>query len=508
MTRPVIAGDLSERLAAMSPEARAALEASLRARQQAAVRDGAVIRRRSDSGPVPLSFAQQRIWFLEEWEPGGFTHNGARAFRLTGPLDTAALAGALRTIVERHEVLRTVYVVYAREPRQRLLEDWNVTVSEVDLAMVDAESREDELRRQMRDLSRQPFDLTNDLLLRATLFHLGTGEHVLLVRLHHIAFDAFSDRIFLHELGTAYSALARGDEPELPELPIQYADYAVWQRDYLTGSRIQELIAFWRDALTGAPPVLRLPIDGVRRSPQRHEGKHRDVHLPGSLIPATAEIARSGGATPYMLLLAAFAVLLHRITSEEDVVIGTPIANRGHSELQSLIGFFSNTVALRIRLGGNPTFREVVRRTREAAVAAYAHQELPFERVVEELRVPRDPRYNPVFQVNFRALTEERPPLELAGIRAEPLSFDIGFSRFDLALELRYERDHIGGYVEYDVDLFEEATIDDLALELGALLEQVIGNPDRPILELRARRQGAQHVRKAVIPRSLRSERD
>jgi hypothetical protein len=467
----------------MSPEQRAAVEESLRRRRLGGVGDA--IPRRSGDGPAPLSFAQQRIWFLEQWEPGGFTHNGARAFRLLGALDAAALERALTAVVQRHEVLRTVYVLHDREPRQRPLEEWSVAVPVIDLGDLAPGPRGEELGRRMRALSREPFDLTTDLMLRGTLFRLGPGEHVLLVRLHHIAFDAFSDRIFHAELGTLYAAFAAGREPEPPDLPVQYADYAVWQRDYLAGRRLDELIAHWRTALAGAPPLLRLPTDGPRRTPQRHEGRHREVSLQGALIPAIADLARAEGATPYMVLLAAFAVLLYRITGEEDVVVGTPIANRGHVEVQSLIGFFSNTVALRVRLDGNPSFREVVARARAAAVAAYAHQELPFERVVEELRVPRDARHNPIFQVNFRAQTEPRPLLELPGVRAEPLSIDIGFSRFDLALELRYEDDAVGGYIEYDLDLFAEGTIDALALELSSALERLLEHPDRPILEHR-----------------------
>ena len=502
MSEPA-AKKLSERLAGMTPEARAALEASLRRRRETSG-EAAAIPRRGDSGPAPLSFAQQRIWFLEQWEPGGFTHNGARAFRLSGLLDVAALERALATLVERHHVLRTVYVMRGREPEQRVLDDWRVTVRDVDLTSIPPEERDDELVRQMRALSREPFDLTSDLLLRANVFRLAAEDNVLLLRLHHIAFDAFSDRIFLDELGSAYSALVRGEEPELPELPIQYADFAVWQRQYLAGPRLRGLIDFWRGALADAPPLLRLPIDGARQSPQRHEGRHRDVVLPGALIPAIGEVGRSAGATPYMVLLAAFAVLLYRITGQDDIVIGTPIANRGHMELQSLVGFFSNTIALRIRVGGNPTFRDVVARTREAAVAAYAHQELPFERVVEELRVMRDPRHNPIFQVNFRAQTEQRPALELAGVQAEPIWFDIGFSRFDLALELRYESDRIGGYIEYDLDLFRDSTIDGLAHELGAALEQLVGRPDRPVLELNVQPSWLRPTgrRPGAIPRS------
>jgi len=503
MNEPAAAKGLSERLAGMTPEARAALEASLRRRVEK-TGETAAIPRRGGSGPAPLSFAQQRIWFLEQWEPGGFTHNGARAFRLSGRLDVPALERALETIVERHHVLRTIYVMRGREPEQHVLDDWTLTVHDVDLTSIIPEERDDEVRRQMGALSREPFDLTSDLLLRATVFRLAPEDHVLLIRLHHIAFDAFSDRIFLDELGSTYSALVRGEKLELPELPIQYADFAIWQRTYLAGPRLRELIDFWRDALADAPQLLRLPIDGARQSPQRHAGRHRDIVLPGTLIPAIGEVGRSAGGTPYMVLLAAFAVLLYRITGQDDIVVGTPIANRGRMELQSLIGFFSNTIALRIRVGGNPTFREVVARTREAAVAAYACQELPFERVVEELRVPRDPRYNPIFQVNFRAQTEQRPALELADVRAEPIWFDIGFSRFDLALELRYESDRIGGYIEYDLDLFRDSTIDGLAHELGAALEQLVGRPDRPVLELDVQPTWlrADGPRRGAIPRS------
>jgi len=469
----------------MSPEERAALAASMRRRlSQDSVN---AIPRVANGGPVPLSFAQQRIWFLEQWEPGGFTHNGARAYRLRGRLDAAALERALALIVERHEVLRTVYVLEEREPRQQPLASWSISLPVVDLSTNPAAGRAEELERQMRRLSREPFDLTTDVMLRATLFRLAPEEHVFLVRLHHIAFDAFSDRIFLSELSSAYSAFATEEEPALPELPIQYSDFAVWQREHLAGLRMTELVDYWRTALGDAPPILRLPTDGPRRLPQRHEGRHHPVSLPGSLMPAIVALGRAESATPYMVLLAAFAVLLYRISGQDDVVVGTPIANRGQVELQSLIGFFSNTVAMRIRLHGNPSFREVLARARETAIGAYAHQELPFERVVEELHVTRDPRYNPVFQVNFRAQAEERMPLELKGLDVEPLSIDIGFSRFDLALELRFEPETIGGYIEYDLDLFDDSTVDGLAAELATTLEQLVGNPDRTILELNVR---------------------
>ncbi len=468
----------SRRVETLSPQKRALLEAALK-RKREATGGLTPIPRRGASGPAPLSFPQQRIWFLEQWEPGGFTHNGARAFRLRGELDSDVLERALKRFVSRHESLRTVYVLEGREPRQVPLSDWDLHLS-----VVDAKD-EEEVRRQMRELSREPFDLTSDLMFRATLFRLGAKDHALLIRLHHISFDAFSDRVLCRELGEIYDALAAGTEPKLPELPIQYADFAVWQRDHLTGERLDKLVSYWRGELHDAPPVLRLPIDGTRRSPQRHEGRHRPISLPGHLLEPLTEIGRSVGATGYMTFLAAFAVLLYRVSGQDDVVIGTPIANRGRAELEELVGFFSNTLALRIRLGGNPTFREVVARTRETAVNGYAHQELPFERIVEELNVPRDASYNPIFQVNFRAQTEERPRLVLAGMVAEPMSIDIGFSRFDLALELQVEDDRISGYIEYDLDLFRDATIDALAEELEVCFGQLVREPDRRVLELK-----------------------
>jgi hypothetical protein len=476
--------DLNARLDTLSPEKRALVERSLKRRLEAA-RNSAPIPRRTESGPAPLSFSQQRMWFLDQWEPGSFTHNGARAFRLTGPIDAGALERALVRIVQRHEVLRTVYALQGREPRQQVLDDWELRLEVVDLREFADAERDDELGRLLRALSREPFDLRSDLMVRPTLFQLGANDHALLVRLHHIAFDAFSDKNFFGELDALYSGFTEGREATLEEPPIQYADYAVWQREHLSGPHLARLVEYWRNELSGAPPLLLLPIDGSRYSPQRHEGRHHEISLPAETARAVVEFGRSVGATPYMTLLAAFAVLLYRVSGQDEVVLGSPIANRGRPELDRLIGFFTNTLALRVRLNGNPSFREVVNRTRETALQAYAHQDLPFERIVEELQVERDPSYNPIFQVNFRAQAEERQPLKLRGVSAAPLAIDIGFSRFDLALELQLRDDGIGGYIEYDLDLFEQDTIVALAAELESMLGQLVSSPDKPILELR-----------------------
>jgi len=476
--------DLNARLDTLSPEKRALVERSLKRRLEAA-RNSAPIPRRTESGPAPLSFSQQRMWFLDQWEPGSFTHNGARAFRLTGPIDAGALERALVRIVQRHEVLRTVYALQGREPRQQVLDDWELRLEVVDLREFADAERDDELGRLLRALSREPFDLRSDLMVRPTLFQLGANDHALLVRLHHIAFDAFSDKNFFGELDALYSGFTEGREATLEEPPIQYADYAVWQREHLSGPHLARLVEYWRNELSGAPPLLLLPIDGSRYSPQRHEGRHHEISLPAETARAVVEFGRSVGATPYMTLLAAFAVLLYRVSGQDEVVLGSPIANRTTTELSTLVGFFCNTMALRTRLGGNPSFREVCSRVKKTALGAYEHQELPFERVVELLNVPRDPAYNPIFQVNFRAQDGPRLPLRLSGAETSVIPVDIGFSRFDLALELHVEQDRISGYFEFDRDLFDADTADRFADDLEALLEQVVADPDTPVLAIR-----------------------
>ncbi len=279
--------------------------------------------------------------------------------------------------------------------------------------------------------------------------------------------------------------MAAGRAPDLPELPIQYRDFAAWQLERLQGPVLADLVAYWTNELRGAPQLLPLPTDRPRLPVQRHEGGRREVALPGELADSVRSLARAEGCTVYMVLLGAFSTLLYRLTGTDDVVVGSPIANRTTTELSTLVGFFCNTMALRTRLGGNPSFREVCGRVKKTALGAYEHQELPFERVVELLNVPRDPAYNPIFQVNFRAQDGPRLPLRLSGAETSLIPVDIGFSRFDLALELHVEQDRISGYFEFDRDLFDADTADRFADDLAALLEQVVADPDTPILAIR-----------------------
>ena len=464
---------------ALSPAKRALLERALLRRRESAGSD-VTIRRRTQTGPAPLSFAQQRMWFLEQWEPDSPTFNGARALRLRGALDRDALERSLRRVIERHESLRTVIVAGA-EPLQAVLEEWSFELAVLPGPDTPSPQALDEL---LRELSRRPFDLTSDLMLRASLVMLGEQDHVLLLGMHHIAADAHSDSVLFSELAELYAAERDGRTPNLPELPIQYADYAVWQRERLQGELLEELRSYWARTLEGAPELLRLPTDRPRRPVQRHDGSHHRIALDRQLADDLVALGREEGATLFMTMLAAFTTLLYRLSGEEDIVIGSPIANRNNLELQGMIGFFTNTLALRTRLGGNPSFREVVRRARATALGAYAHQDLPFERVVETVAPRRDASYNPLFQVNFRAQATERPALELAGLQVEPIAVDIGFSRFDLALELELGPQALGGYFEYDRDLFDATSIVGFEESLRALLTQIVEDPDAPILAL------------------------
>lgn len=485
----------AERLDALTPEKRALLSDALRKRRSAG------IPRRRDIGPAPLSFSQQRIWFLDQWDPGAPTWNGARAMRMLGELDVDALQAAFEGVVERHESLRTVFPGEGREPRQVVLEDWAVRVPVVDLGDLPPDERERELPRLLREEARRTFDLRTDVTLRPTLFRLGSREHVLMIALHHISFDASSDPVLNREVAELYGAFRAGRPPRLPELPIQYADFAAWQRTRLQGEVLDDLVTYWRAQLAGVPARLRLPTDRARPAVQRHEGSHHYVSFDPALGRTLGELARAEGATIFMAFLAAFDTLLYRFTGQEDILVGSPIANRNHRELEGLIGFFSNTLVLRNRLGGNPSFRELLRRVRENAVGAYAHQELPFEKLVETLRVPRDPSYNPLFQVNFRAQAANAETLQLPGLTATPIAVDLSFSRFDLALELQVAKDALTGYFEYDVALLDLATIERLAADFAALLRELVRAPDAPILALGGARSSGRAKTAGRIPR-------
>jgi len=475
-------GELGRRIDTLPPEKRALLEQRLLQRRRLEVDDS--IPRRDPAKPTPLSFSQQRLWFLDQWSPGAPTYNAALPMRIDGALDADAIRGALIRVIERHEALRTVFRVEDGQVVQVVLDRFDFELPVFDLRHLPAQEREAEARRIVLAQARRPFSLTSDTMLRATLVRIADRHHVLSLEEHHIAFDGWSDSIMFRELEELYAAALAGRAPVLPDLPIQYADFAVWQRARMADGLLDDHLTYWRRQLAGFPGTLRLPLDLPRPSVQTFDGVHHHFALPQRLADGVRDLSRRESATPFMTLLAAFATLMYRTTGDDDVVVGTPIANRSRLELENLIGFFSNTLALRIRLGGNPTFRQVVERVREVALGAYAHQDVPFEKVVEAVDPLRDPSVNPLFQVNFRVQSGTPARLELPGLAVTPIQVDLGFSRFDLALELQLRDTAIDGYFEYNTRLFRPETVLGLQGAFTRVLEQALDRPDARILTL------------------------
>ncbi len=432
-------------------------------------------------GPAPLSFAQARLWFLDRLRPGGGAYNVPFALRLRGPLDVGALRAALAALVERHDALRTVFDDEGGRLSQR------VAAPPFELPVEPAEGADDGgLRRLAEAEAGRPFDLARGPLVRAKLWRAAEGDHALLVTAHHIACDAWSLGIFARELASAYAALARGQSPRLPALPVRYADYAAWQRERLGPEAIAGELAWWRARLAGAPPALELPTDRPRPAAQSLLGAHLHAPLPAELPGPLRAFCRGEGVTPFMALLAAFYALLWRQSGQGDLVVGTPAAGRPRPELEPIVGLFLNTLALRVRVDGATSFRELAGRVREATLGALAHQDLPFERLVEALEPRRDAGRSPIFQTMF---VYEGPPAALAlpGVEASPLDVAPGAAKFDLTLFAR-EAGGAGGLActwEYDRALFDAETVGRLAAHYGRLLAGALAEPDRPLGELR-----------------------
>ncbi len=436
-------------------------------------------------GELPLSFAQERLWFLDQLEPGSPFYNIPGAVRLRGPLDAAALEWALGEIVRRHEALRTVFPERGGRAAQVVLPPEPLALPVEDLSDLPEEAREAAVRGVVDEEVRHAFDLARGPLLRARLLRAGEDEHVLVLVMHHVVSDAWSMGIFFGELGEAYRARLAGREPVLAPLPVQYADFAVWQRAWLTGEVLERQLGWWRDRLRGAPAVLELPTDRPRPAVQRFHGASHVFSVPEAAASSLRALGRREGATPFMVLLAAFQLLLARYSGQDDVVVGTPIAGRNREETERLIGFFVNTLALRTELWDDPTFRDLVARVRETTLGAYQHQDLPFERLVEELQPERSLSRTPLFQVMF--VFQNVPPggLDLGGVAVEPLEFEFRSEKFDLTLTMLEHPDGLLGGVQYSTDLFDAATIERMSGHLVALLSAAAAEPARPVSELR-----------------------
>ena len=439
---------------------------------------------RTSHEAAPLSFAQERLWFLEQLEPESAVYNICRASRLVGSLNVAALEASLSEIVLRHEILRTAFRVVDGHPGQVVQATQNISINSSDLRSSPETERDVEVKHRIADEAERPFDLSEGLFLRCTLLRVRDEEQVLILTTHHIVSDAWSMGILSRELWALYHAYSTGKPSGLRDIPIQYADYAVWQREWLQGEVLESQLSYWKHRLDNSPPMLNLSTDRRRPARQSFCGASMPIALSESLTEAINELSRREGVTQYMTLLAAFNVLLYRYSTQEDILIGSPIANRHHAEVESLIGYFVNTFVLRTDLSGKPTFRELLHRVRYVCLGAYAHQDLPFEKLVGELQPKRDLSRNPLFQVMFILQNAPRPEADASTINLEPYKVDTGTSKFDLTLSLRERQGRLVGFFEYSTDLFDCSTIERMVGHLQILLESIVADPDQRISDL------------------------
>lgn len=443
----------------------------------------------ASDGDLPLSFAQQRVWFFDQLDPGSATYHISSAVRLSGLLNVDALRRAFSEVVRRHEVLRTSFPTTANEPVQRIAAPEALDLPLIDLFELmpgaSVEERRKEASRIADEEAQLPFDLTSGSLFRVILLRVADQEHVVSMTMHHIISDGWSIGVLIREVAALYEAFAKGADSPLPELEIQYADYALWQRDWLRGEVLERELKYWREQLAGAPPVLELPTDHVRPAVQTYRGAIESFTVNSDLTEKLKELSRAEGATLFMTLLAIFKTLLYRYSEQTSVVVGTPIAGRTQVELEGLIGLFINTLVLRTEVEAKLSFRELLRRVKEVALAAYAHQDVPFERLVEEIEPQRSLSHSPLFQVmmSFQNVSMDVP--EMAGLQLTMLQSENTSAKFDLTLAMSETEDGLSGIIEYNTDLFEAETVKQLAGHFGQLLRSTIEDPQQRVGELR-----------------------
>ncbi|EWC62838.1 Non-ribosomal peptide synthetase [Actinokineospora spheciospongiae] len=440
----------------------------------------AKLRERMANRHHPLSYPQQRLWFLEQLDPGSAVYLVPLVHRISGPVDVPALEHALTEVVRRHQVLRTVFKDVDGEPRQFVEPPVPVLVPVRDL------SGEDDPTAMAAELAaaeaRAPFALDSGLKLRPLLLSLGADEHWFCLTLHHIVCDGWSLGLLDAELSELYRARLAGEEPVLPELPTQYAGFAEWQVGRLTGEPLQEALGYWREKLAGAPALATLPTDLPRPPSQTHAGAHLDFTVAPEVAAAVAELARASAATPFAVLLAAFSALVHAYTGSAEAIVGSPASARSRAEIQHLVGFFANTVVHRVDLSGNPTFAELVARVREESRATMANQDLPFEKLVEELHPSRDPAHNPLFQLMFSYHdVDAGAGLRLPGCEVVMVPGDTATAKFDLTLSMTNSADRLGFRLEYCTDLFTEDTAHQLGEHFQTLLAAAVADPEQPV---------------------------
>ncbi|CAD5971665.1 Gramicidin S synthase 2 [Planktothrix agardhii] len=438
---------------------------------------------RTKDTELPLSFAQQRLWFLDQLQPNSALYNIPMVLRLQGNLNQGALEQSLWSICDRHEVLRTNFVTINGQPTQ-IIQTTRETISVVDLQDLPIQEQAEKTEQLKQKQATQPFDLAKESLIRITLLVLSETEHLLLVCMHHIISDGWSIEVFIHELTSLYNAYAQNQPANLAPLPIQYADFAIWQRQWLQGDVLQTQLNYWQNQLADAPALLSLPTDHPRPAVQSFVGAYQEFSLSPALSQALTELSRQQGATLFMTLLAAFDALLYRYTGQGDILVGTPIANRNRGEIEGLIGFFVNTLVMRTDLSDNPSFSQLLTRVREVTMDAYAHQDLPFEMLVEALQPERDLSHTPLFQVAFVLQNTPKSEIAMTGLTVTDLPPENTTAKFDLTLAMVNTDDGLKGVWEYNTDLFESSTIERLSGHFLNLLGGIVANPQARISQL------------------------
>jgi alpha-ketoglutarate-dependent taurine dioxygenase len=482
------------------------------------------IPRRPDGKPCPLSFAQERLWFVDQLNPRSPAYNLCRALCLTGRLEVGALKRSLNRIVARHEVLRTCFVQRVGSPFQQVLETLELDLPVIDLSELTSEQRRQQSHQISTAEANSGFDLSRAPLLRALLIREAEQEHVLVVTMHHIISDGWSIGVMVRELGEIYRAEIERREAKIEELQVQYGDYAEWQREWLKGEVLEQELGYWKEQLADAPHILDLPTDYPRRETLSARGSYQQFLLDESFSEAIRALGSEEAATPFMVLMSAFQLLLYRYSGQDNFLIGADVAGRNRAQIEPLIGFFINMLVTRADLSGDPTFRGLLRRVRDMSLAAYAHQDMPFDKIVEELQPARNLSYTPLFQVvfNFNSAVNLNLSLELPGLQISPQPYDFDLVRFDLSLFVNaIGRGFVGSW-RYRVDLFKPETIQRMSARFEALLREVVARPDARLStfdllhedEKREQAETKKQIRassftkfKKAVPKSLTTEK-
>ena len=442
------------------------------------------IARRAPGDPCPLSFSQQRLWFLDQFSPADPTYNIPYAMTIRGPLDVSALQKSLDFLVGRHQILRTTFENVGGLPVPIVADPWKVELKTFDLRRLKPEERGAKARLLLKKESVRGFNLARDLMLRGVLLRMDENEWIFLHVSHHVAWEFRSTALMYGEVAELYAHFVAGKKLELPDLPIQFADFALWQRQFLQGEMLERLGAFWKEQLKDVPAELNLPADFARPPVSTRGGKRYPMVLSGELLDAAKSLSLQSGVTPFMSLFGAFNVFLHCCTGATDICVGSPIARRRRAEIEPMIGFFVNTLVLRSELSGNPTFRQLLGRVSRVVLGAIAHADLPFDKLVEIVRPRRAAGRMPLFQVNFRVVKEPVPVLLLHGLEVSPPEWiDNGTSKFDLSLEL-VATGGAAGFFEYSTDLFKPETIARMAVDYERILRALVEHPDVPLSDL------------------------